>query len=206
MRAVSLSTNQAQTLKLLATLYRSDIDLEELESLIASDLSLSYKLLRYLNSPLFPIRRRIDTIRQALVYLGLEELRAWAALVVLSAVAEKPPELLLTLMARARMCELLAQSMRLPTPKHYFTIGLFSGLDALLDAPLDIIVERLGLGEEMQAALLQRAGLGGRILEQAIHYERGAWNHLELDLVSNDTLIKAYLEGLHWARRIALVG
>lgn len=205
MRAVSLSTNQAQTLKLLASLYRTDLDLEELENLVASDLSLSYKLLRYLNSPLFPIRRRVDTIRQALVYLGLEELRAWAALIVLSAVAEKPPELILTLMARARMCELLALAMRLPMAKHYFTIGLFSGLDALLDAPLDVIIERLGLGEEMQAALLDRAGLGGRILEQVIHYERGAWSHLEQGLVSNDALIKAYLEGLHWARRVALI-
>lgn len=128
------------------------------------------------------------------------------ALLVLSAVPRKPQELIFTLMARARMCELMAQALRLPNSKNYFTIGLFSGLDALLDAPLSEVIERLGLGDDMVAALLERRGDGGRILKLALHYENGAWEELEQDQLSSEALIGAYLGGLNWARQAALVG
>lgn len=204
MQAVSIATSHGPTLMLLAALYRSDIELDEIEGIIAQEVSLSYKLLRYLNSALFPVRRKFDTIRQALIYLGLEELRSWAALIVLSAVSGKPRELIAILATRAKMCELVAESLRLPSPKSYFTIGLFSGLDALLDAPLAEILEQLALEDELVAAILERSGEGGRILSTVLHYERGAWEQLEQARLPSKTLITAYLGGLRWAKLVAL--
>lgn len=204
MRATSLSTSHAPTLLLLASLYRAEVDLDEIEEIIAHDVSLSYKLLRYLNSPLFPVRRQVDSIRQALIYLGVEELRSWAALIVLSAVKGKPQELMVVLATRAKMCELLAEGLQLPNPKSYFTIGLFSGLDALLDAPLSEILEQLALGDELAGALLQRSGEGGRILKSVLKYEQGSWTQLEQMQLSHALLLESYLGGLRWASQVTL--
>lgn len=201
LQGTSISTARLPVVMLLAALYRPEADVEELEEIISRDVSLSYKLLRYLNSPLFPVRRRIDSIHQAVVYLGMQELRVWASLVILSAVPGAPRALIITLMVRAKMCELLARSLGYAEPRHCFTVGLFSGLDALLDAPLPQILERIGLGEEMTAALLRRQGDHGRVLECVLHYERADWASIGRQGVPAQTVINAYLDALRWTNQ-----
>lgn len=201
LRGASIPTSRIPTLSLLAALHRPDVRVDELEDIISRDVSLSYKLLRYLNSPLFPIKRPIESIRQALIYLGWQELRAWASLLVLSAVPGKPQELMITLMVRAKMCELLAERLRLRDPKAYFIIGLFSGLDALMDAPLPQILERVSLGEEMAAALLRREGDGGRIIDCVLSYEHADWERILKIQIPADVVIESYLTALQWAKQ-----
>lgn len=201
LQGTSISTARLPVVMLLAALYRPEVDVEELEEIISRDVSLSYKLLRYLNSPLFPVRRRIDSIYQAVVYLGMQELRVWASLVILSAVPGTPRALVVTLMVRAKMCELLARSLGSADPRSCFTVGLFSGLDALLDAPLPQILDRIALGEEMTAALLRRQGDCGRILECVLHYEQADWDHIARLDVAPQAVINAYLEAVRWANQ-----
>ena len=203
-RGTSIPTGRMPTVMLLAALHRPDIDVDELEEIIGRNVSLSYKLLRYLNSPLFPLKRRIESIRQALVYIGLQELRVWASLVTLSAVPGKPHALVTMLMVRAKTCELLAKELEFSNTGNYFTVGLFSGLDALLDAPLAEILESIGLGEEMTAALLERKGESGRILEAVLDYEQGAWDGIDRSHIPGRLLSEAYLGALRWARQAAL--
>src|SRR5690606_40709129 len=57
-------------------------------------------------------------------------------------------------------------------------LGLFSGLDALLDVPLPQLLDRIALGEEMTAALLRRQGDSGRILECVLRYEQADWDQI----------------------------
>jgi EAL and modified HD-GYP domain-containing signal transduction protein len=201
-RGTSIPTNRLPTLNLLAALHRPDVEVAELERIISQDVSLSYKLLRYLNSPLFALRRRIESIRQALIFIGANELRTWATLMALSTASDKPQELMSQLMVRGKMCELLARKLKLKTPANCFTIGLFSGLDSLLDAPLETILASLPLSDEVTAALLRHEGDGGRLLECVLSYEHGEWDRLAQTKLPAEVVIEAYLEALHWGNEL----
>lgn len=198
-RGTSIPASRLPTLNLLAALHRPDVTLVDLERLISQDVALSYKLLRYLNSPFFSMSRRIESIRQAVTFLGVNELRRWASVLALSTVSDKPAELMVTLMVRAKMCESLARRLRLRAADNYFTVGLFSGLDSVLDAPLETIVATLPLGAETSAALLRHEGEAGRVLECVLAYEHGDWDRIVAMRIDADTVIEAYLEALHWA-------
>lgn len=201
--ASSIPTNRLPVLNLLAALYQPDADLDELERLIAQDVSLSYKLLRYLNSAFFHLPRRIDSIRQAVVFLGVRELRSWASLVALSAVPDKPPALMEGLMARARACELVARACEPDAVSTSFTVGLFSGLDALFDVPLEQVLGELPLSEETEQALLTRKGPAGRILDWVLAYEAGDWEGVRRLEGPVDILRSAYLEAATWSEQIS---
>lgn len=201
-RGTSIPTNRLPILNLLGALHRPDVEVEELEQIISQDVSLSYKLLRYLNSPLFALRRRIESIRQALVFIGANELRTWATLLALASASDKPQELMSTLMVRGKMCELLARKLKLKAPGNYFTIGLFSGLDSLLDAPLETILASLPLSDEVVAALLRHEGEGGRLLECVLSYEHGEWDRIAQTKLPAQLVIDSYLEALHWGNEL----
>ena len=93
-----------------------------------------------------------------------DRLRMWASLLMLVRIEEKPVELFVTAIVRARMCEQLALAQHVPDVDQYFTVGLFSILDGLLDQPMDDIIPTLPLEREIRQALLNRQGsLGKRI-------------------------------------------
>jgi len=202
-RSTSIPSGRLSTMNLLAALNRADVQIDELERLIAQDVSLSYKLLRYLNSAFFTTRRKIASIHQAIVYLGLEALRSWASLLVMATVPGKPRELVVTLMVRAKMCELLATAARLPAPGSCFTVGLFSGLDALFDAPLERILAGLPLSDETTAALLRHEGEQGRLLQYVLRYEKGDWESIVEQPLAAETVINAYVAAVAWANQVA---
>lgn len=201
--ASSIPTNRLPVLTLLAALYRPDAEVDELERLIAQDVSLSYKLLRYLNSAFFNLGRRIDSIRQAIVFLGLRELRSWASLVALAAVPDKPEALLVSLMIRAKTCELVARELCHREASTCFTVGLFSGLDALFDVPLSQVLKELPLSGETEAALLERKGDAGRVLDWVLAYEAGDWERVSRLAGPVDTLRSAFLEAVEWSNQVA---
>lgn len=202
-RGSSIPTSRLPTLNLMAKLYQPDVDLRDLERIISSDLSLSYKLLRYMNSAFFPIQRRIDSIHQAVVYLGVRELQSWASLLAMASVTDKPSELITTLMVRARMCQKLAGRLGYAPSNTYFTVGLFSGLDALMDASLEEVLGSLPLSDEVVEALLRHRGEAGRVLECVLHYELGDWDWIEAAGYNPNIVIQSYLDAIDWARRIA---
>ena len=97
------------------------------------------------------------------------------------------------------MCEMLALSMEKPNPDMYFTVGMFSVLDALLDMPLADILDSLPLSAETSEALLEHEGMAGQILECVLAYERGDWEQVSLPGLEPETIREAYLESLNWA-------
>ena len=111
--------------------------LGQLERMIGRDVALSFRLLRYINSAFFGLRFEISSIGQALALLGVENLRRWATLTVLASIDDKPPELTVTALVRAHFCELAGEQLAGPRPGELFTLGLFSVIDALMDAPID---------------------------------------------------------------------
>lgn len=192
-----LPANRMSTLRLLSKLSDPRVDFSTLVELVCADVALSYRLLRYLNSAHFSLRKPLTDVRQALGLLGYNKLRAWVALVALSSVDDKPAELVRIGIVRARMCELLADDLGMDGPTA-FTVGLFSILDALFDRDMKELVGPLPLDESLKAALVDRAGPLGQLMTHAEQYEAGRWNALLESNFSTDALVEAYLEANRW--------
>ena len=140
------------------------VQLEQIEQLIAHDVALSFRLLRYVNSAFFGLRGDVRSIGQALALLGLENVRRWSTLSVLASIDDKPTELTLTALIRARFCELAGEALGIAGGAELFTLGLFSVLDAMMDAPMIDVVASLPLAAEMRDALVSRKGKRGLLL------------------------------------------
>jgi len=194
-------------LRFLSALGQRDLDLERIEEIIRQEASLSVRLLHYLNSATFGIRRRMISIRQALVHLGERPLRRWGALIAVGGLGEdKPSELVVTTMIRARFCELLGQKHLAGESSRFFLTGLFSTLDAMLDLPLEEGLDHLAIAPEIKDAILGNDSHMGRALSLIRAMEIGDWQAvgaLEADLgVSGELLSARYCEAVRWAESI----
>jgi EAL and modified HD-GYP domain-containing signal transduction protein len=168
-----IPANRLTTIRLVSRMNEPGIDVGQLEDLISHDVGLSYRLLRYINSAFFGLRREITSVRQALFMLGLENIRRWATLLALAGVEDKPHELLVTALLRARMCELLAPTFGEPEGEALFTVGLFSVIDALMDASMEEVLASLPFSDDVVQALLHHEGPKGRALHCVLACERG---------------------------------
>ncbi|MFQ5509798.1 MAG: EAL and HDOD domain-containing protein, partial [Leptospirillia bacterium] len=193
-----ITTNRMPVLRLLAELNSPDARVDKLETLIGQDISLSYRLLRYINSAFFNLTREVDSINHALVLLGLKDVRRWATLISLAESSDKPHELMVTAMVRAKMCELLAEELGESNPDGFFTVGLFSVLDALMDAPMEEMLEALPLSEDISQALLAHEGKFGKVLSCTLAYEDGNWKDVSILDMEPGKVRAAYLEAITW--------
>ncbi|MFW6191485.1 MAG: EAL and HDOD domain-containing protein, partial [Thiohalospira sp.] len=199
-----MPANRSVVLQLLSALENPDAGIGELERIIRNDLALSYRLLRYLNSAAFMLTHRIESVRRAIVILGMDQIRHWARILALSHVDDKPSELLRVALIRARMCELQALHEGLEEEADtYFTTGLFSTLDALLDMTLEEIVASLPLSERVANALLHHQGEPGRSLACIIHYERAEWECVTEGCNWQPRLKDDYLDAIAWADQLS---
>lgn len=189
-------------MRLLAKLQVPDIEFGKLEEIVRQDVSLSYKLLRLINSAFYARPTEIKSIRQALTLLGIRQLQAWLTLLVLSRIEDKPHELFTTAMVRAKMCELLTVALKGHSGETGFMIGLFSVLDALLDLSLEEVLTWLPLAEEVTCALLHYEGILGAILRCVLAYERGDWEAACCPGLEPKAICGAYLESLDWASEV----
>ena len=155
------STETALRMQLLAQLNDRDADFDRLAEIIASDVTLSYRMLRYINSAYVGLRKPVHSIREALIELGQRRVRSWATLLLLTEAAAERRELALTALHRASMCEALARSLSGDTLSAY-TVGLLSVVDALLDCTLAAAVADLPIDAEVAGALLEREGWLGQ--------------------------------------------
>jgi len=193
----SLKPNRISLMKILAIMQSPDCKIDELEKIISQDVSISYKILRIINSALYNLKREIESIRQAIVLLGLKTIRDWLTVVMMTDIDDKPPELIFQCLQRAHMMQSLSEAAGINKDTG-FTTGLFSSLDALMDQPMDKVLDSLPLAEEITQALLKREGKLGELLEAVLHYERGEWQDINADKFKADNLSKHYIESLSW--------
>ena len=191
-----------QTLtELLVKLQNPDIEAEELADTVNQDVALSYKLLRLINSAFFGLPREVSSTQQAIVMLGQNKIKTWASLLGLSGIDDKPVELRVVAMTRARMCELLAKFHQ-GHAELFFAAGLFSTLDALMDSPLSSLIEKLPLSPELKDALLKHEGPAGHALRDTLSYEQGHWETVVNSPVPADAMGHIYLDALSWSKEL----
>jgi EAL and modified HD-GYP domain-containing signal transduction protein len=193
-----VATSGLGSLRRLSELTAGDISFEDLERIISSDIGLSLKLLRYVNSAFFALPRTVSSVREALNMLGVRTVRRWATVMVISSIPDVPDELVALGLRRAHMCEILAGSALPEERETLFTIGLFSVADALLQAPMADVLDSLPFTEEIQIALLRREGPKGELLAAVAAYERGEFPTLPTT-DSSPSLAGAYRSALVWA-------
>lgn len=196
----TLPPNEAVVLTLLQQLNDPALEASELEKTLAGDVTLSYKLLRYVNSAAFGMRREIESLKDAIILVGLNTIRNWATLILLGSInTGRPRELIKVAMIRARMCELLAEKQNPAIKPQMFIVGLLSVLDAIMEIPMATLLDHLALSAPIKFALLQQEGEHGALLKQTILYEQAQWETLLSMGVDRESVVSAYLEAVHWA-------
>jgi c-di-GMP-related signal transduction protein len=191
--------------RFLRELSAPELDWAAIERAIKQDLSLSVKLLRFLNSAAFGWRSKVTSLKSALVLLGERPFRKWASLIaVVGMTDDRPPELALTSLGRARFAEQLCALAGLGGRElDAFLVGLFSSLDAMVGRPLPELLAEISVSPEIDAALLRGDGRLGTLRLLVLAYERGAWSEVtalaaKLGL-AEDRLPEPYRQAIEWA-------
>lgn len=159
--------SRALALKLVQ-LVAADADTHEIEDVFRRDSSLSYHLLRLVNSVAMGLNRHVTSFSQAIILIGRQQLRRWLNFILFAARDDDPrsPMLLARVAVRARSMELLAKAAGLDRAQQdqAFMVGMFSLLGVLFGQPLEAMLQPLKLSETLQAALLHQAGPLGQLL------------------------------------------
>jgi c-di-GMP-related signal transduction protein len=195
-------------LRLLAELNRPETDMRRLEEVVKQEASMTFRLLRRVNSAAFGFRLEPSSLRHALVLLGEREIRTCATVWAMADMArDVPSELVVASTLRARLCEMLAPLAQMGDRSiDLFLVGMFSSLDAILEQPMERIVQSLPLGGDVREALL-----GGRnplraVLDCVMAYEQGLWDRAsDLALAAGIPVREiptCYLEAVEWTRDI----
>ncbi len=198
-------------LAILQEVHSRDFEYDHLENIIKRDVSLSYKLLKFINSAAFGFTSKIHSIKQALTLLGIDEFRKWISLIALSGMGnDKPEELVVTSIIRARFAEELAlKSGMKDISSDLFLMGMFSLIDAFMDKPKKTILDDLNLDDDIKNALVGQPGPFTDYYKLMLLHEKGEWDpiepladRLELD---EEVIAVSYLQAVEWANRVKLV-
>jgi len=194
-----LASSQLALLQLLSQVTDPGCDFDALTGLIGQDIALSVRVLNHVNSAASGLTRRMNSLREAVVFLGRVRIRNIVALLLMARVDDKPAELLNSALVRARFCQLLALECDFDNPDAFFTTGLFSVLDALMDLPMAEVLQNLPVSDNLSRALLEHSGPMGHGLSLAVDLERGAcFRRPPPGELSESTLARIHHEAREW--------
>jgi EAL and modified HD-GYP domain-containing signal transduction protein len=195
-------------LGLLQALNREDLTVDQLEDLVKHDVSLSYRVLRSINSWVYGLRHEVTSIRHALVLLGLDQIRKWASVWALAGLNSSGTQETVTVaLLRARCCELIGTTLVGPDEgASFFLLGLCSLLDVIVGRPLADALADMPLPVSINDALLGTPNQARQVLDAVVAYEQGKWNEAlaamdQLQLPVS-ALPEVYADALRWAREL----
>jgi c-di-GMP phosphodiesterase len=198
-----LPANKLAHFEILQNLYRDPVNLKRLSQLVMQEASLTYRLLRLVNSPVCAIRQEVRSVESALIIVGLDTFRRFATLAILcEANSDEHNEILRTALLRGRFCELGARMCRLD-PAEQYLLGLFSLLPAMVRLPMEDLTHTLPLRDEIRRALEGAANHERCLLGWLEHHERGDWSAcdalVDANRLNQEKLIRRYGDALIWA-------
>lgn len=204
-----MPANRLNYLRMLQQVSRPELDIVGLEKLVKAEASVCYRLLRYLNSASFGFRSEIHSVRHALTILGEHDLRRWVRLIAaIGAGQDKTSDLVLSALVRGRFGELLAP--RVPHGEsELFLLGLLSLIDAMLEMPMEDVLDRISLDHATKAVLLGQPSALRPVFQLMLAHESGEWEaatmlseSLQLD---PESVAGYYWEAQEWARELSLI-
>ncbi len=201
------SSNRAIHLSLLNAVMKPDLDLAKVEDLVKKDATLCFRLLRYVNSPMFGFRSEICSVRQALLILGENETRRWCRLAVtLEITHDRTSDLMLSALTRGRFCEVLGPQI-VGHEIDLFLLGLLSLMDAILEIPIASVVDALSIHQDIKGALTQKGSPLTPLFDLMLAVEAGEWESVtrlcdELH-VSESIVSGAQWKAMEWAQQVS---
>jgi EAL and modified HD-GYP domain-containing signal transduction protein len=195
--------SQLHYVRLLEMVSRPELNVLELEKMLKQEASICYRLLRYLNSPVFGMALEITSIRHAMAILGEREMRRWIRLVVTVGAAEQScSELILMGLARARFCELLSD--RVQSSGDLFLMGLLSVMDAILEVSMEVLLQQVPVERETKTALLGQKSKLQPLYQLMMAHESGKWAESTVFAkqlkLSDEDVSTRWWEALQWAQ------
>ncbi|WP_111977163.1 EAL and HDOD domain-containing protein [Algibacillus agarilyticus] len=199
-----IATHNAFILSIYQEVLKDEFSYQQVQVFFERDVSLCYKLFRYVNSNLIQKNVEITSVKQAITYLGEDSLRRFICLVATAHMgSDKPGELTKFSILRARFCQLMSIELRYSQDTG-FICGLFSCLDAILDKPMDVILKDVPVTQDVKDALIESTGPYAVLLALVKQYEKANWQQLDLLAssleVSHQKVARFYNEGIRWCR------
>ncbi len=205
-----ISTSNINNMKLMAEINGSDFDFNRVKKLIERDVSISYKLLQYANSSFFGRMNKAKNIKQALVYIGENEIKRFISFFLLSKVAQgKPGELIKQSCIRAKFCQNLGEIGKYGKySDELFTVGIFSLIDTILNQDIEVIMEKIPLLSDIKKAIISQEGDLGDYLKLSVSYEKGDWDKVkslsDKICMEDDKIPGIYTTSCLWSNEIPL--
>lgn len=209
-----IPANMLQYYKVIALLNSAEPDIDGLVDHIEHDVALSFKLLKLINNSSKRTKRKIRSIKQAILLLGLTDLQRWVQILIYREWSKKPKadmyeELMKTSLCRAKICELMAKRIGYRNNSEYFLVGMFSLIDALLEKPMNVILAQLPLSDEIVETISGSETALSPVLDMAIALERLDWEEvtrLEDKLqLKTDELFEVVEKANQWVTNFQLV-
>lgn len=206
-RTSKVPASSLSSVRLLKLVQYDDMDLDAVADAIRHDIALTHSLLKFLNSAAFVWARPIESVRQALLMLGAVQTRRWVSMASLRALIQnRPPVLVAQVLTRGRFCEALMEQAKMQGgDSDPFMVGMFSLLEAIMERPLEEILEELMLGSHARGALLGTADADDSLslaLKIVKAYERSDFEAVRAAAqrlgLSGDDLRKCYIDSLKW--------
>jgi EAL and modified HD-GYP domain-containing signal transduction protein len=191
-----LNSNQMLLLKMLTRINDPDCSIEELAELTSQDPKLSFKILRFINSAAIGLPRKVDSIQHAVVYIGLDKMRAWANLFIMAGMQVAAPEVITLGLVRAELCQAISKAAGGADPVSAYTVGLLSVLDGVLGKPMAELVESMPLPPPMVEALVARSGPYSQALNCSLALERFNWQDAAVGVLPVTELTPLYVDAL----------
>lgn len=187
---------------IMVELLSPNFDVDKIERTIKTDVAISYKLMKFLNSANFSFLQKISSIRHAITLLGKKELEKWLSLVVISEMKNSNAEYTTNTIIRGRFCELIAGEAKSSKKSLAFMVGLFSNLDVFINRSMENIILEIPLDEEVKTALLGSDNDLSQILNLVKAYEsmdiKKVEEYSQKLNIDKKLLIDMYIESIEW--------
>jgi EAL and modified HD-GYP domain-containing signal transduction protein len=195
--------NRVSYFEILQLLHRDTLDLDKVSQLVKRDASLTYRLLRLVNSPMYAMQREVHSVQAALLVVGEETFRRVATLAIACELnAGQPAEILRLALVRGRFCELAARQCALDSTEQYL-LGLMSLLPAMLRLPIEELTPMLPLRDEIRRALKGEANPERILLQWLESYEQGDWAACDAMVLAHGfnqkNMVECYGRAVVWA-------
>lgn len=189
--------------RLVNILQDEHVNIDKVAELVTQNPTLSYQILRLINSPVVGVSKEVSSVKEAITYLGLTQLKRWAMLITLSSQNSENNAILRVILIRARCCELLAQKSDQISPDTAFTMGLMSGIGRILMMEQKDALNQITLGDDIKEAILEFKGPLGKILYSATCIEEERWDRIsKLPPIVRRSLNRAFFNALEWTNEV----
>jgi c-di-GMP-related signal transduction protein len=183
-------------------LSKREPNINDIASKIEQDVALSYKLLRLINTAAFFTRNKINSIKHALVFIGLQEFKKWIYVLTIKQINHEKntgqEEVIKLSLIRAHLCEQLSQKIGKTESSPYLLAGMFSLIDNLLHCEMNDALQKLPLSDEIKDAINGKNNEIGKVLNWAIQIEKCKWNISDLPLTANE-ISECYRNAIQWS-------